>query len=96
VGFAPRLPARPLAAFWAAAPDRTSSGDLVINDSRKASGDERLKAWPTIANRVAFRAVLMPERIWQEDLQDLEVAERLSQPAQPTRFESEPVGASAG
>jgi hypothetical protein len=33
--------------------------DLVANDPRKADGDERLKVWPTNANRAAFRSALM-------------------------------------
>ena len=35
-------------------------GELIVNDPRKAAGDERLKVWPTNINRAAFRAVLAP------------------------------------
>jgi hypothetical protein len=32
--------------------------DLVFNNPRRASGDERFKVWPTNANRAAFRSVI--------------------------------------
>ncbi len=35
-------------------------GELIVNDSKKAKGDERLKVWPTNVNRRAFKAVLDP------------------------------------
>ena len=41
--------------------------DLVINDPRKADGDEQMKVWPTNVNRAAFRAVLKPGPASSED-----------------------------
>jgi len=44
--------------------DTTEAGllsDLIVNDPRKAKGDERLKVWPTNINRDAFRAAIAPD-----------------------------------
>lgn len=35
--------------------------DLMLNDLRRAQGDERLKVWPTNINRLALKAVLLPD-----------------------------------
>jgi hypothetical protein len=35
--------------------------ELVINNPRKATGTERLKVWPTNANRDAFTSVMLPD-----------------------------------
>lgn len=35
--------------------------ELAINNPRRAQGTERLKVWPTNANRTAFEAVMAPE-----------------------------------
>lgn len=35
-------------------------GELIVNNSKKAKGDEILKVWPTNINRRAFKAVLEP------------------------------------
>lgn len=35
--------------------------ELAVNNPRKASGTERLKVWPTNANRAAFTAVMSPD-----------------------------------
>lgn len=35
--------------------------ELVVNNPRKAKGDDRFKVWPTNANRSAFTAVMAPD-----------------------------------
>ena len=35
--------------------------DLAVNNPRKAEGTDRLKVWPTNANRRAFTAVMAPD-----------------------------------
>lgn len=37
--------------------------DLTLNDSRKATGDDLLKVWPTNINRQAFKLVLAPASV---------------------------------
>lgn len=35
--------------------------ELTVNNPKRAEGEERLKVWPTNANRVAFTAVMAPD-----------------------------------
>lgn len=41
--------------------DATWLRELVVNNPLKAKGTERLKVWPTNANRVAFAAMMSPD-----------------------------------
>jgi uncharacterized protein DUF262/uncharacterized protein DUF1524 len=53
-----------------AADDAAWLRELAMNNPRKAEGAERLKVWPTNANRVAFQAVMSPDGLPEGHVND--------------------------